>query len=55
MTIDLAQVAVLESTLLHVWPAVETHRVGDWVVRLANGYSGRSNSASALSPETRRC
>ncbi len=45
---DLALVELLERKLLHVWPSVETHMRAGWAIRLAHGYSGRSNSASAL-------
>lgn len=38
----------LEERLVNVWPAVTTLMLDGWVVRFANGYSGRANSASAL-------
>lgn len=40
----------LEERLVNVWPALSTLMMDGWVVRLANGYSGRANSASALTP-----
>lgn len=46
--VDLARVAACESRIVNAWPAPTTLIVDDWVVRLANGYSGRANSASAL-------
>lgn len=46
----LAQVAACEQRLVNLWPAEATMLIGDWVVRFANGYSGRANSASPLKP-----
>lgn len=37
-----------EQRLVNLWPAVTTMVLGPWALRLANGYSGRANSASAL-------
>jgi N-acetylglutamate synthase len=48
MSVDL--VAELENILLTVWPSVTTHMIDGWAVRFANGYSARSNSASAITP-----
>ena len=45
---NLDLVAACEQRLVNCWPAVQTLIFGDWVVRFANGYSGRANSASAL-------
>jgi N-acetylglutamate synthase len=39
---------MLEERLVNVWPAITTLVMDGWVVRLANGYSGRANSASAI-------
>lgn len=39
-----------ERRIINAWPAPVTLLVGDWVLRLANGYSGRANSASAIAP-----
>jgi ribosomal protein S18 acetylase RimI-like enzyme len=46
--IDMTLVAACESRIVNAWPAPTTLIVDDWVVRFANGYSGRANSASAL-------
>ncbi len=45
---DLALVAACEERIVSCWPALRTLIAGDWVIRMANGYSGRANSASAL-------
>lgn len=45
---DLALVRATEERLVNVWPAVSTLFMDGWVVRFANGYSGRANSASAV-------
>jgi N-acetylglutamate synthase len=50
---DLELIAALEERLLHVWPAVTTHMIDGWAVRFAGGYTGRSNSASAIVPGAR--
>jgi N-acetylglutamate synthase len=47
---DLDLIAGLEERLLHVWPAVTTHMIDGWAVRFAGGYTGRANSASAVTP-----
>jgi N-acetylglutamate synthase len=49
-TLDLAEVQACEERIVNCWPALHTLLMGDWVVRLANGYSGRANSASPLRP-----
>ncbi|MGL4634544.1 MAG: GNAT family N-acetyltransferase [Beijerinckiaceae bacterium] len=41
-------IRALEERLVNVWPAVHTLLMDGWVVRFANGYSGRANSASAV-------
>jgi N-acetylglutamate synthase len=38
----------LEERLVNLWPAVTTLMMDGWVIRMANGYSGRANSASAI-------
>jgi N-acetylglutamate synthase len=38
----------LEERLVNVWPSVETLLMDGWVIRLANGYTSRANSASPL-------
>lgn len=45
---DIDLIRGLEERLVNVWPSVETLLMDGWVVRLANGYSGRANSASAV-------
>lgn len=50
---DLDLIAACEQRLVNCWPAVHTLVAGAWVVRFANGYSGRANSASALWPGAR--
>ncbi|MGL4727510.1 MAG: GNAT family N-acetyltransferase [Bosea sp. (in: a-proteobacteria)] len=47
--IDLALVAACEERIVNAWPAPSTLMIEGWVVRFANGYSGRANSASPLS------
>lgn len=47
---DPARVLECERRIVNAWPAPSTLLVGDWVVRFANGYSGRANSASPLKP-----
>lgn len=47
---DITLTRGLEERLVNVWPAVTTLMMEGWVVRFANGYSGRANSASALVP-----
>lgn len=48
LAIDLGLVAACETRIVNAWPAPATLVVDHWVVRLANGYSGRANSASSL-------
>jgi len=38
----------LERVAMLAWPALEAHRIGDWSVRFAHGYSKRANSANPL-------
>jgi ribosomal protein S18 acetylase RimI-like enzyme len=47
---DLALIAACEERIVNAWPAPSTLMVEGWVVRFANGYSGRANSASPLKP-----
>ena len=47
---DLALIAACEERIVNAWPAPATLMVEGWVVRFANGYSGRANSASPLRP-----
>lgn len=37
-----------ERRIINAWPALSTLVVGDWVLRFANGYSGRANSATPI-------
>jgi GNAT superfamily N-acetyltransferase len=46
---DGALVLGCERRIINAWPALSTLVVGDWVLRFANGYSGRANSATPLS------
>lgn len=48
---DLGSVRALEAAMMSAWPALDTAFCRGWVVRGANGYSRRANSASALCPE----
>jgi len=48
LSIDIGLVAACEERIINAWPAVETLVIDGFVVRFANGYSGRANSASAL-------
>jgi N-acetylglutamate synthase len=45
---DLHLCQQLEESLLTVWPSETTIMLEGWAVRCARGYSGRANSASAL-------
>jgi ribosomal protein S18 acetylase RimI-like enzyme len=45
---DLALVLACERRIVNAWPAPATLLIDDWVVRFANGYSGRANSASPI-------
>jgi N-acetylglutamate synthase len=46
--VDLVLTRSCEERIVNCWPAVETLLIGDFVVRLANGYSSRANSASPI-------
>lgn len=46
--VDLDLVTACEQRIVNAWPAPTTMLIGDWVVRMANGYSGRANSASPV-------
>jgi N-acetylglutamate synthase len=50
---DIETVRGCEERLVNVWPAVSTLLMEGWVVRIAHGYSGRANSASAVVPGAR--
>jgi ribosomal protein S18 acetylase RimI-like enzyme len=47
---DAALAIACEERIVNCWPALETLVFGDFVLRFANGYSGRANSATALRP-----
>lgn len=48
--LDIASIQACEERLVNCWPALDTLVMDGWVLRFANGYSGRANSASALRP-----
>ena len=50
---DLSLIRGLEERAGNAWPALRTLLVDGWVVRLANGFSKRGNSASAYVPFAR--
>ncbi len=50
---DMETIRACEERLVNVWPAVSTLLMDGWVVRVAHGYSGRANSASAVVPGAR--
>ncbi|MET0606204.1 MAG: GNAT family N-acetyltransferase [Beijerinckiaceae bacterium] len=41
----------IEERMLNAWPSVETMVAGAWLLRFANGYSKRANSATSLGPD----
>lgn len=47
---DLALALECERRIVNAWPAPATLLIDDWVVRFANGYSGRANAATPLKP-----
>ena len=47
---DLAGVQACEERLVNCWPALDTLLMDGWVVRFANGYTSRANSAGAIQP-----
>jgi N-acetylglutamate synthase len=47
---DVDLIRGLEERLINAWPALQTILIEDWVLRFADGYSKRANSASALRP-----
>lgn len=47
--IDLAR--AIEERMLNAWPSLETMVAGPWLLRFANGYSKRANSATTLGAE----
>ncbi|WP_230530106.1 GNAT family N-acetyltransferase [Microvirga roseola] len=47
---DQSLVIGLESRLLNAWPSFDYQAYDGWILRLANGYSKRANSATPLMP-----
>lgn len=45
---DLRLALECERRIVNAWPAVSTLLMGDWMLRFANGYSGRANAATPL-------
>jgi ribosomal protein S18 acetylase RimI-like enzyme len=45
---DPVLVRAIEERMLNAWPALETRIAGDWLLRFADGYSKRANSATTL-------
>jgi N-acetylglutamate synthase len=45
---DLTLVEGIEQRLINAWPALQTVLVEDWVLRFADGYSKRANSATPI-------
>jgi N-acetylglutamate synthase len=50
---DLAFVRAVEERGFNAWPALEVAVVEGWLLRFAEGYSKRANSANALAPTSR--
>lgn len=49
---DFAYIRGLEEISFRAWPALETERYDGWVLRFANGYTGRANAANPLHGST---
>ncbi len=49
---DFAYIRALEEISFRAWPALETERYDGWVLRFANGYTGRANSINPLHEST---
>lgn len=47
---DLEVVRAIEERSFNAWPALETHLVDGWIIRLAGGYTKRANSLNARRP-----
>jgi len=47
---DQSLILGLESRLMNAWPSFEDQLYDGWILRLANGYSKRANSATPLMP-----
>jgi ribosomal protein S18 acetylase RimI-like enzyme len=50
---DRALVLALEARLVNAWPAFEIELAEGWLLRFAEGYSKRANSATAVMPGAR--
>lgn len=50
---DLDLVRAIEERAFNAWPALEVAVVDGWLLRFAEGYSKRANSANALAPTAR--
>ncbi len=50
MTIEKSRIELIEELNLNAWPALSQIVVDGWVVRFAQGYTRRANSANALRP-----
>lgn len=50
--VDFETIRAVEEMSFRGWPALETERYDGWVLRYANGYTGRSNSISPLHSST---
>jgi ribosomal protein S18 acetylase RimI-like enzyme len=48
MNTDIEDIRTLEECLLNAWPSARTLHCDGWILRQANGYTKRANSASAL-------
>lgn len=47
---DLFRIHTIEACAWHALPAPQSERHGDWILRLAGGYTKRANSANAAVP-----
>ncbi|MGL4324845.1 MAG: GNAT family N-acetyltransferase [Beijerinckiaceae bacterium] len=43
-----ADILAIEARMLRAWPAIESQRHGEWLMRFANGYSKRANSVTPM-------
>ncbi|WP_311220951.1 MULTISPECIES: GNAT family N-acetyltransferase [unclassified Acidovorax] len=48
---DLTRIQGIEACAFHAWPAPQTERHGDWLLRLAGGFTKRANSANPGAPD----